>query len=142
MSLPRVPDRTLFCWLLLVAALALHNLEEWVLDLPAWARVSRPLPWMAGAFAEGRFGASLVAVTVLPVVVAVIVRWRAPHTQPAWLALFAVILMLNAASHIGLSLVTWSRMPGLLTAVALLLPASWWVLRHVRRASRTGGLQS
>ncbi|PTQ07776.1 hypothetical protein CLG96_16625 [Sphingomonas oleivorans] len=63
---------------------------------------------MARIHVQGGFGIALLLVTILPLFAALMVRRFAPRRKTAWLALFAWILILNACSHIILSLVAWS----------------------------------
>lgn len=54
-------------------------------------------------------------------------RWQAPM-----LRLFALVMLLNAGSHLALSLITASIMPGLVTALLVIVPVfGWIVLRAV-----------
>lgn len=50
-------------------------------------------------------------------------RW----TEPA-LQILAWVMLANAASHIGLSLLTGSVMPGVVSAVFILLPVMSWIV--------------
>ncbi len=52
-------------------------------------------------------------------------------------------LLANVASHVAASLLTWSLMPGLVTAVVLVLPSAAWLLARLpltRRVRLRAGL--
>ena len=112
----------------LISALAVHDTEEWVRDLPAWSAARTFASGLMPADVHRGFGVALLLVSLLPVVGATAIRWLAPRTEPAWLALFAWVLIANALWHAVLSLATWTAMPGILTATTLLLPASGYAL--------------
>lgn len=115
-------------WVALISALALHNAEEWMRDLPAWSAASTIVPEFLAADVHRGFGLALVLVTLAPVVGAIVIRRAAPKTEPMWLAILAWVLIANALWHVVLSFVTWTLMPGVFTAMALLLPVSVHVL--------------
>lgn len=119
-------------WFVTVAVFAGHNAEEYLRDLPAWASESAP-PWIA-AFHSGQagFGVAAGLLTLAALVVAVL----AAALRPAWsgevLACFAFVLLVNAASHTALSVLTLSLMPGVFTSPLLVLLGAYLVLRLPR----------
>ncbi|ASO21704.1 hypothetical protein AHOG_20435 [Actinoalloteichus hoggarensis] len=125
--------RLAWCWAWAVVSFALHNAEEWLGDLPAWSVAQPALPWSVPVESSAAFGLAVAMLTVavaLAGVVAVVTRasWSAET-----LSCFAIVLLINVVSHVALSLATWSLMPGVLTGVALLLPAALVILRVLPR---------
>lgn len=114
---------------LLVLAFAFHNLEE-----------ARSLPlWMAEqafriAVSARQFEIALGIVMAGAALTLLGLRARPTSRALNTLSLaVAGALIANTASHVGLSIVTQSYMPGLGTALLLMLPASLYVLRHGAR---------
>jgi len=130
--------RRLLSWLVLIAAPALHNAEEWTRDLPAWSSAYASLPHFISAYVHSGFSLALIIATILPVIAAIVIRRAAPQTEPAWLVLFAWALIANAAWHAVLSVFTWTLMPGIFTAVMLLAPTSLYVLSTMPSQQRSG----
>jgi hypothetical protein len=120
-------------WAAAVAAFLVHNVEEVALDLPAWSAAHPVLPgapWLV----------SLPAFTIATGVLTIVVGATAPFamaTGPRWsrlaLAVFALIMLANAATHLALSLWTSSLMPGAVTAALLVVPVFSGVLWAIRR---------
>lgn len=107
--------------------------EEVLLGLPAWGR-ARPDYAMA---IWSDTGFALVAILlVLAAILFALWCQRRPHRwQASILRLFALVMLLNTASHLALSLVTRSLMPGLVTALLVVLPVFLWVLLRPIRHS-------
>lgn len=120
--------RNLWSWVALISALGLHNAEEWIRDLPTWSAASTIVLEFLAADVHRGFGLALALVTLVPAIGAIVIRRAAPMTEPMWLAILAWVLIVNALWHVVLSLVTWTLMPGVVTAIALLLPVSVHVL--------------
>lgn len=114
---------------LLVLAFAVHTLEE-ALGLPAW---------MAEQAFRVAISARQVEIALGIVMAGAVLILLGLRARPASKALnllsaaLAGALMANTASHLGLSFLTKSYMPGLGSALALMLPASVCFLRHVAR---------
>ncbi|WMT92711.1 HXXEE domain-containing protein [Pelagibacterium sp. H642] len=121
-------ERATRSWAGLTAVLALHNLEEWARDLPAWTAIHTPVPELVHASLYSGFTFGLILVSVVPVIVAVGARRLVPKHEPLLLAVFAWVLVANATWHIALSLLSWTLMPGLFTSLGLLLPVSLRVI--------------
>ena len=125
-------------WALSVAALAVHNTEEWLLDMTGWVAGH---PWLPGRSLHGaqdRFVLALLIVTATVLVTAV----GAVTRQPAWsaevLTCVACALVVNGASHIVVSVVSWDLMPGTITGTLLLLPLGLAVVRSLPPVCWTG----
>ena len=114
-------------WAAASAAFFIHNAEEVLFGLPDWAAAHPQVGWIATAMPQQRFGAMVILLSVIVVALAVIGTLRPLRWTRFVLRLFASIMLLNAASHIELSLLTGSIMPGLWTAVVLLLPMMGWI---------------
>ncbi|HLR95609.1 MAG TPA: HXXEE domain-containing protein [Jiangellaceae bacterium] len=116
--------RLTMLWAMTVAALAVHNVEEWLLDMTGWIAGH---PWLPGGSLHGdpdQFALGLVIVTAVVFVLASV----ALVVKPAWsaevLVCVAYALMINTASHAVLSMASWSLMPGAITGALVLLPVS------------------
>lgn len=114
--------RLALLWAVTVVALAVHNAEELLRDLPGW---QADRPWLPGSALYGdqpQFAVALAVVTGLALVLAVAaVVWRATWSAQV-LVCVGYALLVNAAGHVLLSLVSWSLMPGVLTSVLVLVP--------------------
>lgn len=120
-------------WMAAVSAFLVHNIEEIVLDLPRWSAAHPALPWLAWMEQPGAF---TLAVGVLSLAVGLCAIY-AIATGPSWsgraLAIFSSIMLLNAASHVALSVMTSSPMPGVVTALLVITPVMLGVLWAIRR---------
>lgn len=126
-----IPHRR--AWTAAAAAVLVHNAEESFLGLPGWVIAHPVLPWLDWMASPGAFD---VGVAVVSLAVGLLALY-AIATGPTWsrfaLRALAVVMLINAASHVGLSLVTASVMPGSVTALFLLMPvmaAVLWITRH------------
>ena len=111
---------------LLLLAFAFHNLEE-ALGLPLWMAEQAFRIHVSARQFEIALGIVMAGAALI------LLGLRArPTSKPLnFLAIaLAGTLIANTASHVGLSIVTQSYMPGLSTALVLMLPASLYVLRH------------
>ena len=87
-----------------------------------------------GVYNDRQFVALLVLITALAFLIAASGDLAAPGS-PAGYALLAIqaTMLVNVASHIGAAIVLRGYAPGLVTALALNLPFSLWLL-HVASA--------
>ncbi|MGO2050658.1 MAG: HXXEE domain-containing protein [Microbacterium sp.] len=112
-----------------VLALAVHNGEEWMSGLTGWIAEH---PWMPGRALHGdhaQFGLALVIVTAAVLTIAVIaVASRARWSAEA-LVCVAYALIINAGSHLVISVLSWSPMPGVVSGSILLLPLGLVIVR-------------
>ncbi len=121
--------RLALLWMATAGAVVLHNAEEWLLGMTGWiARQS----WLPGHSLHGdqsRFALVLAIVTGAVLALAV----TAVVVQPRWsaevLVCVAYALVINGVSHVVLSLLSWSVMPGVVTGVVVLLPLGVLVIR-------------
>ncbi|GAB3213616.1 HXXEE domain-containing protein [Marinactinospora thermotolerans] len=130
----RPSARPLLLWPLLTVAFALHNLEEYLADLPAWASVPGRFP---GGFpvSTPAFGSALLLLTLAFAALAAFAVLRRPAWSGAALACAALALLLNAVSHVLVSLLVWSVMPGLVSALLVLAPVCLSSLRSPPRGT-------
>lgn len=114
-------------WAAATAAFLIHNAEEVIFGLPAWANAHPTAGWVATMMPEQRFVPAVIGLSIVVLALAVLGTWRPAPWSRQVLRFFAVVMLLNAASHVGLSLWTASIMPGLWTALILLLPVLGWI---------------
>lgn len=120
-------------WVLMVVALALHNLEEWLLDMADWMSEH---PWLPGRSLHGdptQFALALMIVTVVILLIAVVAVVFQPDWSAEVLTCLSYALMINAASHLGLSVLSASLMPGAITGVLILIPLGLFTVRSLPR---------
>lgn len=120
-------DFRLLCWLFTVA-LALHNLEE-ALFLPAWSR--RITRW-GRPVGDREFRFAAVVLTILAVVLSGWVSIAGQESVAAYLmAGYAFAMLVNVLfPHLSLTILSWRYMPGLGTALLLILPTTLLILRE------------
>lgn len=109
-------------WLLVVVGLALHNVEEGLLGLTGWVASH---PWMPGRGMHGeqaQFVLALAMVTAVVLAIAVVAVMRRTRWSAGALTAVAWAFIINASSHLVLSLTSWSVMPGTVSGVLVLLP--------------------
>ena len=109
-------------WVLTVAAVALHNTEEWLLRLTEWIADH---PWMPGRALHGdqtQYGLALIIVTAAVLAIAIVAVTRRTRWSSEVLACMAYALIINATSHLLLSVATWDLMPGTISGTLLLAP--------------------
>lgn len=110
-------------WTATATAFLLHNVEEVVLNLPDWSASHPAPPWFSWMQQPGVFA---IAVGALSLAVGCCAIY-AIATGPSWsrwgLTLLATVMLLNAASHVGLSIMTSTLMPGVITATLVVAPA-------------------
>lgn len=107
-------------------AFMLHSIEE-LRALPAWV-AARELPVV---LTEPQITQAITWIALL--VIAVFLVGRTVTNRPFQVAVAIVTgaLLANVVSQVGLSLATWSYMPGTGSALLLVLPASLWLYRHM-----------
>lgn len=99
---------------LIVAAIAVHVVEEYTLNFNGWAR-TLGIPLTAEDFHLANAGVTLYAVACAAI------GWRAPAVALSGAALVG----LNAVGfHLGASILTGRYSPGTATALVLFLPAA------------------
>lgn len=126
-----IPHRR--AWIVSTAAFVIHNVEEAALGLPAWIRAHPVLPWLDWMAPEGAFHYTLGIVSLGVCTLALHAIFTGPTWSPLALQIFAIVMLLNAASHIALSAITASVMPGATTAALVILPVMAGVLHAVRQ---------
>ncbi|WP_147918128.1 HXXEE domain-containing protein [Ruania zhangjianzhongii] len=125
------PRRLGLLWALMVSGLALHNAEEWLFGLTGWMADH---PWLPGRSLHGdqaQFAIALAIVTAAVLVIALIAVATRARWSEGVLVSVAYALMINAGSHVVLSVVSWSLMPGTLSGALLLLPLGLLVVRSL-----------
>ncbi|WP_022873400.1 HXXEE domain-containing protein [Nesterenkonia alba] len=111
-------------WVLFLGLLVLHNLEELVLDLPAWSRAHPGFPGLlTGSYST--FIPGVLVVTLTAAAVGSYAIRRRPRWSRTALMVATAVLGLNALSHLTFSLITQTFMPGLLTSL-LAIPFAVW----------------
>lgn len=115
-------------WVFFLAILAVHNVEENILGLPRWAnRYDIFNIWTAPHFMY----ATLV-VWCFACLLALLVYKNTKYSS--LLLLFATILLgINALQHCILSIVTQSIMPGVVSALLLVVPFGIYTIRVILR---------
>ena len=116
-------------WTVAIVAVALHNTEEWLLGMTGWVAAH---PWMPGRFLHGdqqQFGLALVIVTAAVLAIGVIAVWTRAKWSAETLVCVAYALIINAGSHLVISAVSWSLMPGVISGVLVLLPLGLIIVR-------------
>jgi hypothetical protein len=108
---PACPAHHDFVLWALLAVSALHMVEEYAFDWPAWVRS------VGVACSETDMYVMNLAFFAVGLCAAII-GWL----SPAFSLSYPALLLLNAVFHIGASLICWRLNPGTLTAVALFLP--------------------
>lgn len=125
-----VGDRRLTpLWAAVAGAVVAHNAEEWLLNMTGWIADH---PWLPGRSLHGdqpQFALVLAIVTATVVGIAVVAVVARPRWSAEALVCVAYALMVNGASHLVLSLLSWSVMPGVISGVAVLLPLGVFVVR-------------
>ncbi|MCC7055626.1 MAG: HXXEE domain-containing protein [Gemmatimonadaceae bacterium] len=125
---PRAPvsSRIALRWVPIFTLFELHNLEELLLDMPAWGR--QHLPWLR----DSRLGVGtmVIAIALLSAVLFLVAwRIRQDDSRTRWLQrLFLGVMLAVFGWHIAISLWAGSLQPGVRTAV-LFLPVYAWLLR-------------
>lgn len=120
-------------WAAAMVAFLAHNAEEVALDLPAWSESHTIIPWLGWM---GPPGAFTIAIGLISLAVGAVALY-AIATGPRWsrlaLEIIAIVMLVNAATHVTLSVVTSTLMPGVVTAALVVAPVMTGVLWAVRR---------
>ncbi|WP_017582158.1 HXXEE domain-containing protein [Nocardiopsis valliformis] len=129
---PGMPGGLAPWWYLTVAVFAVHNAEEYLRDLPGWAAEHAP-PWIAAVHSgQPGFGLAVGLLTLAALLVAVLASTLRPTWSAEVLVCFAVVLLINAASHLAVSALTFSAMPGVFTSPLILVLGTFLVTRLPR----------
>lgn len=127
--------RLALLWATTAAVVMLHNTEEWLFNMTGWIAEH---PWLPGRSLHGdqtEFAFVLAIVTIAVAAIAVTAIVFRPRWSTEVLACVAYALMANGASHLVLSLLSWSPMPGVFSGAIFLLPFGAivvWVVPPVR----------
>ena len=109
-------------WIAVAAAVALHNAEEWLLGMTGWIAEH---PWLPVASLHGdqdQFALVLTLVTAAVLALTVTALTLRPRWSVEVLVCAGYVIMANGISHLLLSLLSWSPMPGVFSGTAVLLP--------------------
>lgn len=131
-AISRVSDRSLsLLWASTAGALALHNVEEWMLGMTEWIAAH---PWFPARSLHGDQSEFAIVLAIISGAV-LLIAIRAVITRPRWsaevLVFIAYAKMVNGISHAVLSLLSWSLMPGVITGIIVLLPLSALVIHKL-----------
>jgi len=121
MPIPFPPTQWLF-----PVAVSLHNLEESILDAPFW-REHQMHFWASAA--EFRILAAALALPAFSITFWSVRSGKRSAGTYAF-ALFDLVMALKAFWHLGVSLWLRGYTPGVLTALALNLPVTLYLLRR------------
>ncbi|HBZ44937.1 MAG TPA: hypothetical protein DEO85_12980 [Maritimibacter sp.] len=109
-----------------------HSVEE-LAGLPAWV-ASLPV---SVAITQAQMSNAIIWLAILVIVVMIFAR----STVVAWIQVAATVvagaLLANVVSHVALSAITWSYMPGTGTALLLVFPAAGYLITHAPVLPRT-----
>lgn len=128
-------------WIVFVLVFVLHNLEEIWRDLPAWSVAFSPLRNIAGVpFYERMYPIFVLAALGLTAGVALtgytLEQRRSPRSAMC-LAVFCMLMLVNAIYHVMLSVWTRTVMPGVITAIVLIIPVYVGILYRLYELSHT-----
>jgi hypothetical protein len=131
------PTRRRLLWII-PALVAVHNVEEGLTFGRYLPSVRVRLPALVRPFAaaasEPQLLFALAAATLVPLAVAIWAHLRPTSRVALWSALLVqAVLLLNVAWHLAAALLLRGYAPGLITAVALNLPFSVYLLRRATR---------
>ncbi|WP_051297726.1 HXXEE domain-containing protein [Brevibacterium album] len=115
-------------WAAAAGAAALHNLEEWLLDMTGWIAGHSWLPGRSLHGDQAEFAVVLALVTVAVFAIAGVAVAVRPRWSAEVLVCVAYALMVNGASHAVLSLLSWHPMPGVFSGIVVLLPLGMLVV--------------
>lgn len=120
--------RLVVLWIAGVLAVTLHNLEEWLFDMTGWMATHDRLPGSSLHGDQDRYAAALVLVTLALLAVAIVALAARATWSAGVLVCVGYVLLANASSHVLMSLVAGSLMPGVVTGVLVLVPFGLLVL--------------
>lgn len=127
------------CWLLFLVTFAIHNAEEAIFRMPEWLATHGffPIPTEYETVAIIINYSLLLILTIAAAIVAYLLEKKQTPKSASYLEIFAYIMLINAFSHIGLSLYIGGIMPGLVTSVVLLLPVCGYIVVQMRKMKRS-----
>ncbi len=122
---PPAHKKLTYYWALFITVFVLHNCEEVFRNLPGWSRQHE----LFGLFPNAAsFTLATVMLTAGAAITGYVLQRNRSRKSPVVLQVFCCIMLFNAASHILGSLYTHTVMPGVLTAIVLIVPAYSWLL--------------
>lgn len=125
-----VGDRRLaLLWVAAAGVVLLHNAEEWLLDMTGWIAGQAWIPGHALHGDQSEFALVLAIVTFAVWAIAAVAVLARPRWSAEVLVCIGYALAVNGVSHVVLSLVSQSLMPGAITAVTVLVPFGVLVIR-------------
>ena len=112
-------------WAVFILVFTLHNCEEIIMNLTAWSTM-----YNLTLFDMNRalFITVAVLLTMASIITAIVLEYRKSPTSLRVLRVFCWMMLFNALSHVALSIYSASYMPGVVTAVVLLIPVYCWLL--------------
>src|SRR5699024_10269457 len=128
---PPTQGRLTALWVMTLAALTVHNIEEWMFDMTGWIATH---PWLPFGFLHGdddQFALALVIVTAAVGLLALVAVTLTPAWSAEVLVCLTYALMINAGSHLLVSLASGGLMPGVITGALLLLPLGTLTVRSL-----------
>lgn len=124
-------------WIAAAGAVALHNVEEWLLDMTGWIAGKGWHPGHTLHGDQGRFAVALAIVTVAVLALSLVATITKPTWSAATLVYVAYALVINGVSHLVLSVLAGEVMPGVITGVAVLIPLGGFIVHTLPSASAT-----
>lgn len=113
--------------------LTIHNLEEAVLMPPFLekrnAAVPASLREIIPPVTYKQFLTALIIITIIPYLIALL--WLGSKWAVYLLVGFQVVMLINVIAHVMMALFVGGYAPGLVTALAINLPFSFYLLRRV-----------
>jgi hypothetical protein len=121
-------------WLIPLLA-AIHNAEE-AATMPRFLgegglRLPAAMREIASNISYPQFLAALVFVTLIPIIIAAFSDLSREHSGAAYALLCTqVVMFINVFWHLAMALLTRGYVPGLISAMAINLPLSIYILRR------------
>lgn len=115
-------------WISAIIIFALHNAEEVFRGLPDWAVEHPQFPT---TLSTTSFTWATILLTLGVGVTAYILTQKSPQWSKTFLVGFCIVMIVNMLSHITFSLLTQTLMPGVITAVVLVIPVYGWLIYQV-----------
>ena len=127
-----------FAYTLTFFAFFTHTLSELIAGLPGWAAAH------GGPVDTAQYANATALLTLAAAALLLLGRTR-QFNRPVQIAVAGLCgaLLANVGFHLAASLLTWSPMPGLLTAFVLVGPSATWLLARLpldRRTKTIAGL--
>jgi hypothetical protein len=120
--------RLALLWAAAAAAVVLHNAEEWLLNMTGWIAGHQWLPGRSLHGDQTEFALVLAIVTAAVLALALTATATRPPWSAAMLLCLTWALIVNGISHIVLSLLSGSLMPGVLSGSTVLLPLGAYLI--------------